>query len=73
MSVNFKKPNTSESLLCFGVCLSALSIGQVVKSYKTNDDGLMDKALLNSILACVVAGIGQIIERLDKNDSTPND
>lgn len=73
MSVNFKKPNTGESLLCFGICLSALSIGQTVKSCKTNDDGLMDKALLNSILACVVAGIGQIIERLDKNDSTPND
>ena len=73
MSVKFKKTNTGEPLLCFGVCLSALSIGQVVKSYKTNDDGLMDKALLNSILACVVAGIGQIIERLDQNDSTPND
>ena len=73
MSVKFKKTNTGESLLCFGVCLSALSIGQAVKSYKTNDDGLMDKALLNSILACVVTGIGQIIERLDQNDSTPND
>lgn len=73
MSVKFKKPNTRDSFLCLGVCLTALSIGQAVKSYKTNDDGLMDKALLNSILACVVAGIGQIIERLDRNDSTPND
>lgn len=67
MSVKFKKPNTSDSLLCLGVCLTALSIGQAAKSYKTDDNSLMDKALLNIVLANVVTGIGHIIELLDKD------
>lgn len=67
MSVKFKKPNTSDSFLCLGVCLTALSIGQAAKSYKTDDNSLMDKALLNIVLANVVTGIGRIIELLDKD------